>query len=294
LLAVVVVASCGRVHFAPRGDAGTADSAGDAAPRRCDPAVPFGAPSPISELNVAGSYDSTITLSPDERTAYWYSDRGNAPNAFDLWTATRSDPGAPFTAITALPALDSPEIDKEPGFAPDGSVLAFVSTRTDAKGDIYLSMPIGAAPVAATALNSTAAEYHPFFQLDSNDVYFASSRGGLFSIYHSTYLGGGAFATPTQITDLDIAGANNDDAAVASGGTVVYLRTDRPGGLGGEDIWRAERASPSDQWGAAVLEPVINSDQLDTPSWISPDLCRLYLSSSRSDASDLYVATRTP
>jgi hypothetical protein len=294
-LVAIAVASCGRFRFDPRADGGAnAADAADAAVPRCDPAVPFGAPTPISELNIAGAYDSTITLTPDELTAYWYSDRGNMADAFDLWTATRSDPGAAFTNITPMTALDSPEIDKEPGVTPDGSLLAFVSTRSEPNGDIYVSTPVGAAPVAAATLNSTAAEYHPFFQLDSTDVYFASSRAGPFSIYHSMDLGGGAFANPTEIPDFDIAGTNTDDIAVASGGVVAYFRSDRPGGLGGEDIWRAQRESTTDAWGAAVDETEVNSTQLDTPSWISRDLCRFYLSSSRSDVSDLYVATRAP
>jgi len=299
LAAVVLagsLASCGRIDFTPRAPSDGGGSA-DATPQlRCDPATPFGTPTPITELNVAGSYDSTLTLTRDELTAYWYSDRGNASGVYDLWTASRGDVGSPFTNITPMSALDSPQTDKEPGVAPDGSVLAFISMRApaDATGDIFVSLPIGSAPVQIANLSSGHAEYHPFFQIDASDFWFASNRAGTFSIYHSTYLGAGTFAAPTQVTDLDASGANTDDAVVGAGGLVAYIRSDRAGGPGGEDIWRAERATTSDTWNAPVVETEVDSPDLDTPSWISPDLCRLYMSSARTDTSDLYVATRVP
>jgi hypothetical protein len=291
-------ASCGRIGFHVLTD-GSLDASGDAATPRCVPATPFGTPTAISELNVAGAYTSTITLAPDELTAYWYSDAGGSGGAYVLWTAARPDLDSPFTNIVTMTALNvpAPEITKEPGLAPDGSLLAFISTRPpdNGSGDIFVSVPIGNTPTDVTSLNSPEQEYHPFFQLDTADFYFASNRSGLFEVYHSTYLGSGAFADPTEVTELGASGSNTDDATVASGGLVVYIRSDRPGGLGGEDIWRAERASTSDAWGPAVDETEVNSAELDTPSWISPDLCRLYLSSGRGgDPSDLYVATRTP
>ncbi|HEY1552698.1 MAG TPA: hypothetical protein VGG28_32940 [Kofleriaceae bacterium] len=256
--------------------------------------MPFEPPMPISELNVAGAYDSTITLSFDELTTYWYSDRAGPAGAFDLYTATRPDLASPFTNITALAAVNSPQVDKEPAISPDGSGLAFISTRTEPNGDIYVSMPVGATAVDITNLSSASSEYHPFFEVDTNDFYFASNRNGNFSIFHSTYLGGGAFANPTQVTSLDDTGYDTDDAVVMVGGLVIYFRSSRPGGPGGEDIWRATRATTTDPWGAPVVETALDSAQLDTPSWISPDGCRFYMSSSRTDTSDLYVATRTP
>jgi len=292
---LVALAACGRLHFdalAVGGDGGTGDGAPSDALALCDPETPFGTPTPITELNVAGAYDSTITLEPDELTAYFYSDRSGQ---FDIYIATRPDLATPFT-VTPFTAIDSPDTDKEPGVAPDGSVLAFITTRppADAGGDIWLSMPIGTAPAAVANLNSTASEYHPFFQLDTNDVYFCSNRNGNFSVFHTTYLGGGAFANPTQETSLDAAGYDTDVALAMPGGLVMYFRSTRPGGPGGEDIWRAERATTSDPWGTPVVETEVDSAQLDTPSWISRDGCRFYLSSSRTDASDIYIATRTP
>ena len=268
-----------RFDFALRTDAtgtGTGDSgnakAGDGhssdAPALCDPTMPFETPVPISELNVAGAYDSTITLTADELTTYWYSDRAGPTGAFDLYTATRPDLGSPFTNITALAAVNSPQVDKEPAISPDGSMLAFISTRTEPNGDLYLSMPVGATPIDITNLSSASSEYHPFFEVDTSDFYFASNRNGNFSIFHSTYLGGGAFANPTQVTSLDDPGYDTDVAVAMVGGLVMYVRSSRPGGPGGEDIWRATRATTSDGWGAPVVETELDSAELDTPSWI--------------------------
>ena len=116
---------------------------------------------------------------------------GNTSGDYDLWTATRPDLASPFTNLTTMSAINSmaPTISKEPGLAPDDSALAFISTRTpdNGSGDIFISTPIDRTPVDVTNLNSTANEYHPFFQNDTDDFYFASNRPGLFSIYHSGY-----------------------------------------------------------------------------------------------------------
>jgi hypothetical protein len=270
--------------------AGDATAPGDAL-ALCDPATPFGAPTPITELNVAGAYDSTITLTADELTAYFYSDRTGGD--YNIYVATRPDLATPFT-VTPLAAVNSAATDKEPGATADGGALALVSDRVGSNYDIYISTPVGATPVAVANLNSSATELHPFFQLGSNDVYFGSARNGHFSIFHSAYLGSGAFANPTQVTSLDVAGYDTDDAIVMAGGLVMYFRSTRPGGLGADDIWRTSRATSAGAWGSAVDEAELDSAVLDTPSWISPDGCRLYMSSSRTDVSDLYVATRAP
>ena len=67
-----------------------------------------------------------------------------------------------------------------------------------------------------------------------------------------------------------------------------------PGGTNGNDIWLARRASVDQPFSGAAPVSELNSSAADTPNWISPDNCRLYMSSGRDDPSVLYVATRSP
>ncbi|MEO8840338.1 MAG: hypothetical protein ABI591_32900 [Kofleriaceae bacterium] len=72
----------------------------------------------------------------------------------------------------------------------------------------------------------------------------------------------------------------------------MYLWSDRNAAAGDYDIFVARRGSTAEPFGPATTVTEVNSPSLDTPNWISPDGCRLYLSSSRDDASNVYVATK--
>jgi hypothetical protein len=301
-LAVGLV-GCGRIHFDAlpvagdaTGDASADGASADVAMVRCNPAAPFTSITPITDVNIAGAYDSTFTPRRDELTAYFYSDRsGN----YELYIATRPDLVTPWT-VAQLTDLADPGTDKEPSPSSDGTVLLWVSTRAPATApdDIFYATGGAASWTVggiATALSVSGADkLHPFFQNDSNDVWFASNSSGVYSIYHSTWQGGGSFAAPTEVPELDASGFTTDCAIVDASGLVMYFRSNRPGGPGGIDIFLATRPTTADAWVVSGAVTELDTPQLDTPNWISPDLCRLYMSSSRTDTSDIYVATRTP
>ena len=267
--------------------------AGDAGPR-CDPAKPFGTPQLVAGVN-SGSYDSTFTPVPGELVAYFYSMRAGT---YDLFIATRPDLASAWS-VSPITDLNTASTDKEPAPLADNSGLAFASNRppADAGGDLYFATNDGTTYTLVgpiSNLNTTMIDYHPYFQPGTSTLWFASNRTGLLAIYTSTYQGGGSFSAPVQMSDLDVAGYDTEVAIPSPDGLVMYFRSNRPGSLGGIDIWVATRASTSMPWGNARPVDEINSTVLDTPNWISGDLCTIYLSSSRTDASDIFVATRSP
>jgi len=80
---------------------------------------------------------------------------------------------------------------------------------------------------------------------------------------------------------------------ISGDGLELYIESDRPGGLGHEDIWVTRRESMQDSWGAPVnLGSVINSSAHDWPWSISDDGLELYFISMRSGGGDIYVARR--
>jgi Tol biopolymer transport system component len=280
---------CGRLNFADRRapDAGV-DAMVDAF-GTCDPAAAFGTPVAITELDDPAHNDGTLRLLPDELSGYFWSYRGGATG--QIYLATRPDLASAFT-ITPVQGLNVAGNLLDPTTSPDGSLLVF---RHNMPGDdLYEASRITpdtfASAVAITNLNS-ASTVQPFLPLVGNEMFFSSSRTGGGDLYRTTRTGT-TFATPTQVTELSTA-SDEGDPVLAPDGLTLYFRSDRPGGPGGYNIYVATRPTTADPFGAAQLVPNVNSDADDGPSWISPDGCRLYISSARAGTNDIYVSTRT-
>ena len=96
------------------------------------------------------------------------------------------------------------------------------------------------------------------------------------------------------------AGINSEAAdtlpVLAPSGLSLYTATDRPGGLGGPDIWVSQRATLSSAWGAAQNVASLNTSSVDGVGSISPDGREMFFGSTRpggSGGGDLYLSTRT-
>ena len=76
----------------------------------------------------------------------------------------------------------------------------------------------------------------------------------------------------------------------------MYFSSDRPGSLGGADIWVSERLDYTWlNWSEPVRLPEpINSGADDSQGYISPDGKRLYFSSKRDGSSDIFAAVLDP
>jgi len=78
-------------------------------------------------------------------------------------------------------------------------------------------------------------------------------------------------------------------------GLEIFIGTNRPGGLGGYDVWHATRASLAAPFDPPVDMMEINSSADDYPGNTSRDRLSLVLWTHRYELvrSDLYVSTRT-
>src|SRR2546426_9448989 len=88
--------------------------------------------------------------------------------------------------------------------------------------------------------------------------------------------------------------------AIRRDGLEMFISSDatgRPGGVGGQDLWVATRATTADPWSTPVnLGPTVNSTAFDGAPALSFDGTTLYFFSARPGgfgANDLYVTTRT-
>lgn len=303
----VCAVGCGRLGFRPLaegvdggGSASTdandamdsPDASADASTHTCNPGAPFGAPVAFTELDTAGM-EGTLRLLPDELTGYFWSESGGPRE--DLRIATRADLDSPFVVGDVAGVNSATRDDVDPTIASDRSVLVF--RRNDIDGDhIYVAPVIDAAtfgpPTAVSTLNLANADSQPFLQPGGDTLLFISKVTGGGDVYASTRTGT-SFSAPVQLTELATVSLESDPVLSADGRT-VFFGSDRPGGSGLIDIYTATRATTAQPFGSPTVLASVSSAANEGPSWLSLDGCRLYLSSDRSGATTIYVATRGP
>jgi hypothetical protein len=286
---ILALTACGRIHFAERQNPDAASDVAIDALGTCDVAAPFGVPVPIAELNDPASNDGTLRLFADERSGYFWSFRGAASSG--LYLATRADLASPFS-ITPVQGLGLAGNLLDPSFTADGSLLVF--RRSMPGDDLYEATRVAPdtfmAATAIASLDTGATEVQPFLPLAGDLLVFSSSRTGGGDLYTSTRTGD-SFSAPSQITELATAD-DEGDPVLSPDGLTLYFRSDRPAAQAGYNIFVATRPTTADPFGVPDPVPNVSSDADDGPSWISPDGCRLYLSSDRAGTNDIYVSTR--
>lgn len=255
------------------------------------------------ELNTA-SNDGCPILSPDGLSLYMASNRPGGLGGQDIWVAHRktvkSGWGAPVN-------LGAPVNSAADDFCPDpvlGRGLFFVSKRTEPNGDIYFTRknrrgewiePVHLGP----NINSADQEWSPSFFIDDRGrlvLYFGSTRPGgpgavgTQDIYYSVNFG------PAQLAPGNLNTPYNDSRPnVRADGNEIVFDSDRPGGLGGPDIYTASRSSDSKPWPAATLIPGVSSTAADTRASLSWDGSMMVFGSARPGGegmADIYVTTR--
>lgn len=101
---------------------------------------PFGVPAPVPGINSSSS-EANPSLTADRRVMLFGSNRPGGSGSLDIWYATRSGPGAPFSAPKPAPGINTLDYDGEPFVTPDGCELYFASSRAGGLGgwDLYRS-----------------------------------------------------------------------------------------------------------------------------------------------------------
>ena len=172
-----------------------------------------------------------------------------------------------------------------------GEHVLYKATRTTTASDFQ-------APgiLATISAMPAAVDLQPFVTTDG-DVWFISDRrtpNVQFDMYRSPLLADGGYGTPALAPGVDLTTDSNETKAVLSrDGLRIFFGSARLGGLGGADIWTATRPNKSTDFGTVTVVGELNSAGNDRPAWISPDSCRLYISSDRVIGSGrIYVASR--
>jgi hypothetical protein len=268
LVPLVALAACGRIAFDP-----VADGAVDALPS-------FGAPS-VVDLGITGQDDPTLT--GDALEIY--------VNCNDMICgadrATAGDPWPPVTPLASLaPSIFSPHLSFD-GLtlwvvilAPPSQIMVTTRTaRTDSWGPLQ---PI-------PEITSAADDDGPAVTSDGLTMVFDSTRDGSRALYLTTRTSPtAAWASPVPIAEINAAGfaarphLSDDRLAIFYEGP----------GVGGGDIWSAQRTSASDPFDPPQPLVEVNSPIDEQDPWLSPDARLLLWSSSRDGTRKIWQSVR--
>lgn len=216
--------------------------------------------------------------------------------------------------ITNLGGIVNTEYDEHsPVFSADESTLIFTSkrkssvhsTKTDDGQyyeDIYITHklpdgqwtePIPISPKINTPIHEASIGLSP----DGQELYIYKDESTILNprdgnIYVS-YLQGSEWTTPVKIAINTK--YNENHASISADGQELFFTSDRPGGLGGMDIYSSKRL-PNGQWGIPVnLGPKINTSKDEISPFIHPDGVTLFFSSKGHNSMggyDIFYAIR--
>ncbi len=212
---------------------------------------PFGAPALATDLDV-GDSTGFASLTTDGLTAYFAAQWDGG--AARLLSATRATTTDPFGGATAIPGIAGNLSDNQPYVLGDGSALYFVSARTIDAGfsGIHLfrsgidAGAVGAPELVLARTNDAGLAivvFSPVVSADELTLYFGSPGPGFGShdVWRATRAStSDPFSNPAPVAELD---STSDDmpSYLTPDGCAIYLFSDRPGGAGQWDIYRASK-----------------------------------------------------
>jgi Tol biopolymer transport system component len=200
--------------------------------------------------------------------------------------------------------LSTDNYESSPSFSPDGGEIFFMRAdrtfqnyrllwaRCMTSGWSVPEPPPFAAP-------SPVMEGDPFVTAHGRRVYFISSRhafhGGRgnddLDIWYADRLPDGAWSSHAERLPEPVNSPGSELLPRMTMDGTLYFGSDRPGGLGGTDIYTA-RENRDGSWSATNLGSPVNSSKNEYEAEVSQDGEKLLLVADRGDRSHLYLFTR--
>jgi Tol biopolymer transport system component len=195
------------------------------------------------------------------------------------------------------PAVASDQYESSPTFTPDGREMYFMrSNRSFSAYQILRSScaPEGWGPPEPVSfgLPPPVNDADPFVTADGKRLYFVSSRrfpgkvGDDLDIWMVERTAIGAWSEPLRLPE-PVNSAHAELMPRVSADGRIFFGSDRPGGMGGTDIYVATPQA-SGRWRVDNLGPDINRPGNDYEAEVSQDGRTMIVVSDRGDRSHLY------
>jgi WD40-like Beta Propeller Repeat len=238
------------------------------------------------------------SFSPDGLTILF-----KAPGPDDFYTAVRNtSEDLAFGNINPIEVVSNFELS-DSALSADGLSLYFAFGLPSEPNNTTLGKIVRADEMASWSsangpiqTNSAYRETAPWERADGLELLFTSDRpselGGENIWVASRAATSDDFGNVLLVTALS--SASDDSASTLTGdGLTVYFTSNRPGGVGGSDLWTAERPSLGEPFQAATLVSNINSTADDSDPVPSQDGLELYFISDRNGVAQLWRSRRS-
>jgi len=181
--------------------------------------------------------------------------------------------------------------DTEPHFAYTGNLIAFASKRPlDSKGepsehaDIWFSKKTekgwSEPQNPGATINSEKEDFYPSFSRNG-DLYFASNRNGISTIYVAKNINGN-FTKPEILSNMIHSEEGEIDPYSAPDDSyIIFCSWERPDGYGENDLYISFQKEDGTWTKAINMGNNINSNKNEVAPYISPDGKYLFFNSNR-------------
>jgi len=254
----------------------------------------------VPGVNQDSSNDSIARLNPDELTIFFASDRSGGSGSNDIYSATRTSRTASFGTPQLVAGVNTSSNDAFPSVTSNALNL-FLESSGPGTYDVYVATRTSTAaqfstPSLVPNVDSNLGDGQPHILADGSALYFVSFRPGVgdADIYRSSFQAG-QFTAPVIVSTINTPSPEYVPTPTSDELAIYFAsnRADAPS-KGSFDIWMAKRASRSADFDPPVNVQELNTANLEEPSWISPDKCRLYFTRFGATGYKIFVASRSP
>jgi hypothetical protein len=270
-------------------------SAGSSAGTVTTTAVPVKLNAPFN----TGSYEAFLRFSADGLRAYFSAVRAGGLGLQDIYMTERAGLNAPWgNAVNLGPAFNTSARDYLGVESPDGLTLYFDRNEGDLAKAVRpsISTPWTHPSVVVSAAEfvninvANSLDYHPTLTPDGLTLIFQNNAPSGLTLKISTRANTSApWSAPVPLSNIN-SGTLTNNPLLTPDGLTLYFCSNRAGGLGGTDLYKAVRANSSVPWThpSVVISaiPEANSAADDASPFVGQNTS-LYFSSNRDgDAED--------